>query len=79
MGSSMSEYHEISEFLEIDGDNPMVSWVVETPNTLNRLKPWIGDMISQEFYNGRQVESRLMLEYIHGEDLYSFKLVFQEC
>ena len=79
MGSSKSEYHEISEFLEFDGDNPMVTGVVENPNTLNRLKPWIGDMISQEFYNGRQVESRLMLEYIHGEDLYSFKLVFQEC
>ena len=79
MGSSMSEYQEISEFLEFDGENPMVTGVVENPNTLNRLKPWIGDMISQEFYNGRQVESRLMLEYIHGEDLYSFKLVFQEC
>ena len=79
MGSSKSEYHEISEFLEFDGDNPMVTGVVENPNTLNRLKPWIGDMISQEFYNGRQVESRLMLEYMHGEDLYSFKLVFQEC
>jgi hypothetical protein len=75
----MNEYHQISEFLEFDGDNPMVTGVVENPGTLNRLKPWIGDMISEELYEGRRVESKLMLEYLHGEDLYSFRLVFQEC
>ena len=79
MGPCMSDYHRISEFLEFDGDNPMVTGVVENPNTLNRIKPWIGDMISEELYDGRQGESRLMLEYLHGEDLYTFKLVFQEC
>ena len=75
----MNEHHQISEFLEFDGDNPMVTGVVENPSTLNRLKPWIGDMISEELYEGRRVESKLMLEYLHGEDLYSFKLVFQAC
>ena len=75
----MNDYHRISEFLEFDGDNPMVTGVVENPNTLNRIKPWIGDMISEELFDGRQVESRLMLEYLQGEDLYTFKLVFQEC
>ena len=75
----MNDYHRISEFLEFDGDNPMVTGVVENPNTLNRITPWIGDMISEELYDGRQVESRLMLEYLHGEVLYTFKLVFQEC
>ena len=79
MGSLVNNYHRISEFLEFDGDNPMVTGVVENPNTLDRLKPWIGDMISQEFYDGREVEAKLMLEYMHGEDLYTFKLVFQEC
>ena len=71
--------YNISEYLEFENDNPTVSGVVDNINTLNRLKPWIGDLISNELYNGREVESKLMLEYVHGEDLYTFKLVFQEC
>jgi len=75
----MSDYHQISEFLEFEGDNPAVTGIVENPGALNRIKPWIGDMISNEIYDGREVKSRLLLEYMHGEDLYYFKLVFQEC
>ena len=71
--------YKISEYLEFEDNNPTVSGVVDNINTLNRLKPWIGDLISNEFYNGKEVESKLMLEYVHGEDLYTFKLVFQEC
>ena len=71
--------YNISEYLEFENDNPTVSGVVDNINTLNRLKPWIGDLISNELYNGREVESKLMLEYMHGEDLYTFKLVFQAC
>jgi hypothetical protein len=71
--------YKISEYLEFENDNPTVSGVVDNINTLNRLKPWIGDLISNELYNGREVESKLMLEYVPGEDLYAFKLVFQAC
>ena len=71
--------YNISEYLEFEDDNPTVSGVVDNINTLNRLKPWIGDLISAELYNGKEVESKLMLEYLHGEDLYTFKLVFQAC
>jgi len=71
--------YNISEYLEFENNNPTVSGVVDNINTLNRLKPWIGDLISNELYNGREVEAKLMLEYVHGEDLYTFKLVFQAC
>jgi len=71
-------YH-ISEYLEFEGENPTVSGVVENINTLNRLKPWIGDLISNEFYDGRQVEAKLVTEYEHSKDVYMFKLVFEEC
>ena len=71
--------YNISEYLEFENNNPTVSGVVDNINTLNRLKPWIGDLISNELYNGREVEAKLMLEYVHVEDLYTFKLVFQAC
>ena len=72
------DYH-ISEYLEFEGNSPTVSGVVENINTLNRLKPWIGDLISNEFYDGREVEATLVTEYEQSKDVYMFKLVFEEC
>jgi|TARA_Y100001949_G_scaffold85285_1_gene72036 tRNA splicing ligase len=72
------DYH-ISEYLEFEGNSPTVSGIVENINTLNRLKPWIGDLISNEFYDGREVEATLVTEYEQSKDVYMFKLVFEEC
>ncbi len=58
---------------------PLVSGVVENISTLNRLKPWISDLIQNQVYHGQEMSCELTTEYDHRSDVYNFKLIFEKC
>ncbi|MAG73648.1 hypothetical protein CL620_04990 [archaeon] len=72
-------FYNISEYLEFNHGEPVVSGIVENIGTLNRIRPWISELVKEEVYNGSDVKSTLVTEYISGEDIYQFKLVYTKC
>jgi|TARA_B100001964_G_C13667342_1_gene351753 hypothetical protein len=72
-------FYNVSEYLEFDNGKPIVSGVVENISTLNRLKPWISDLIQNQVYHGQEMSCELTTEYDHRSDVYNFKLIFEKC
>lgn len=72
-------FYNVSEYLEFDNGKPIVSGVVENISTLDRLKPWISDLIQNQVYHGQEMSCELTTEYDSKSDIYNFKLIFEKC
>jgi hypothetical protein len=72
-------FYNVSEYLEFDNGKPIVTGVVENISTLDRLRPWISDLIQNQVYHGQQMSCELTTEYDQGSDVYNFKLIFEKC
>jgi hypothetical protein len=68
--------NNIVKYLKYNKGQPVVYGHVESISSLERLKPWISDIVSESVFDGKRVYSKLRTKYDASTDLYSFRLMF---